>query len=86
MNAAQMEDLGHVSKFALTPMDHLIAVVKAVIILWDQIALVWMYKIAPDWCTKHICFVLEPCQLTVIDSTVYSSQYCTHKHDKQMVF
>ena len=66
MNAAQMEDLGHVKKFALTPMDHLIAAVKAVIIFRDQIALVWMCKIVPDWYTKPICFLLEPCQLTVI--------------------
>ena len=48
MNAAPMEDLDHVSKSALTPMDHLIAAVKAVIILQDTIALVWMYKILTD--------------------------------------
>ena len=47
MNAIPTEDLDHVSKSALTPMDPLFAVVKVAILLRDMIALVRIYFNVP---------------------------------------
>ena len=43
MNAIPTEDLDHVSKSALTPMDPLFAAVKVAILLQDMLALVRIY-------------------------------------------